>query len=267
MAKLKKEWIESGAVGTDAFKAENNSYLKARNNADNADIDVIKVNASDEIEFASIPKVGANNLLDASQKGVASGVASLDGSGLVPSSQLPSYIDDVEEYADEASFPVTGETGKIYVALDVNNTFRWSGSAYVEISAGPADTDALAEGSINLYFTDARAKSAAVINSTAGNETDQAASVDSMKSYVASQVTSQTFSTEVLTLNATDISNGYKDLANSPISGSLHVTPVGGLPQVLGVDFNITLGNRLNFTGDLSSELVDGSQLQIHYAY
>lgn len=54
--------------------------------------------------------------------------------GKVPSSQLPSYVDDVAEYANLAGFPVTGETGKIYLALDTEFTYRWSGSAYVKIS-------------------------------------------------------------------------------------------------------------------------------------
>lgn len=53
--------------------------------------------------------------------------------GKVPASQLPSYVDDVLEFVDLASFPVTGETGKIYLALDTNSTYRWSGSAYVQI--------------------------------------------------------------------------------------------------------------------------------------
>lgn len=67
-------------------------------------------------------------------KGVANGYAPLDGSSKVPAANLPSYVDDVLEYADLASFPVTGETGKIYIALDTNKTYRWSGSIYVEIS-------------------------------------------------------------------------------------------------------------------------------------
>lgn len=95
--------------------------------------------------------------IDSSEKGVANGVATLDAGGLVPSSQLPSFVDDVLEYADQASFPATGETGKIYVALDTNLTYRWSGSVYVEISSGPADTDDVPEGATNLYYTDTRA--------------------------------------------------------------------------------------------------------------
>jgi len=90
----------------------------------------------------------------------ANGLARLDGSGLVPSSLLPSYVDDVLEYANLAGFPATGESGKIYVALDTNKTYRWSGSTYVEISPSPGSTDSVSEGSVNLYYTNARARNA-----------------------------------------------------------------------------------------------------------
>ena len=59
--------------------------------------------------------------------------ADLEG-GKVPSSQLPSYVDDVLEYANLASFPTTGESGKIYISIDTNKNYRWSGTVYVEIS-------------------------------------------------------------------------------------------------------------------------------------
>ena len=66
--------------------------------------------------------------------GAPDGIAPLDGDAKVPSAYLPSYVDDVLEYATKAAFPVTGETGKIYVALDDNLTYRWSGSTYIGIS-------------------------------------------------------------------------------------------------------------------------------------
>lgn len=68
------------------------------------------------------------------EKGAANGVATLGADGKVPSTQLPSYVDDVLEFANKAAFPTTGESGKIYVALDKNLTYRWGGTAYVEIS-------------------------------------------------------------------------------------------------------------------------------------
>lgn len=55
--------------------------------------------------------------------------------GVVPASQLPSYVDDVLEFANFAAFPTTGEPGKIYIALDNNKVYRWSGSAYIEVAA------------------------------------------------------------------------------------------------------------------------------------
>ena len=54
--------------------------------------------------------------------------------GKVPSSQLPSYVDDVIEVADYESLPTTGESGKIYITLDDNHIYRWTGSTYVEIT-------------------------------------------------------------------------------------------------------------------------------------
>ena len=78
-----------------------------------------------------------------------------DGSK-VSATYLPSYVDDVLEYANAAARPATGETGKIYVTLDNNKVFRWSGSAYVEIAASPGSTDSVTEGTTNKYWTNAR---------------------------------------------------------------------------------------------------------------
>lgn len=97
-----------------------------------------------------------------SQKGAADGVATLDSSGKIPGIQLPSFVDDIIEGATLAAFPATGEQGKIYVALNTGRTYRWSGSAYVEIVASPGTTDAIVEGSANLYFTEGRVRSAAL---------------------------------------------------------------------------------------------------------
>jgi hypothetical protein len=58
--------------------------------------------------------------------------------GKVPASELPSYVDDVVEVANFASLPATGETGKIYITLDNNKIYRWSGSVYVEIADSTA---------------------------------------------------------------------------------------------------------------------------------
>lgn len=54
--------------------------------------------------------------------------------GSIPTSLLPSYVDDVIEATSTDGFPLTGEAGKIYVDTTSNKTYRWSGSQYTEIS-------------------------------------------------------------------------------------------------------------------------------------
>lgn len=80
----------------------------------------------------------------------ALGIPELDSTGKIPSSQLPSYVDDVLEYSAKSNFPTTGETGKIYVDTSTNKTYRWSGSAYTEISSSLA----LGETSSTAYYGD-----------------------------------------------------------------------------------------------------------------
>jgi len=96
------------------------------------DVFVVQADGSTEVTKVTYSEILGGAL---TPDDIGVNVASLVG-GLVPTEQLPSYIDDVIEAADFGSLPATGETGKIYVALDTNKTYRWSGSAYVEIGSG-----------------------------------------------------------------------------------------------------------------------------------
>lgn len=136
-----------------------NKFIDADdNNITNIDNDDIKVGAAinaEKIHDGSVTNTEfgyldgtvsniqdqLNDKQETSEKGQPNGYASLDGLGLVPASQLPSYVDDVLEFADLASFPVTGETGKIYIAIDSGNIYRWSGTIYVQISASGANLE------------------------------------------------------------------------------------------------------------------------------
>lgn len=100
-----------------------------------------------------------NSKLNTSLKGSANGLAELDANGKVPSSQLPSFVDDIiEGYLSGGKFykesthttEITGETGKIYIDLATNKTYRWSGSAFVVVS----ETLALGETSSTAYRGD-----------------------------------------------------------------------------------------------------------------
>ena len=110
---------------------------------------------------------GITDALSSSLLGAANGVAGLDATGKVPAAQLPSFVDDVLEFSALASFPATGTTGVIYVDTTTNKVYRWSGTVYIEISAAPGSTDAVPEGSVNKYYTAARAQ--ADVTSVTGN--------------------------------------------------------------------------------------------------
>lgn len=102
--------------------------------------------------------------ISTTERGVSGGIPTLDEFARIPASQLPSYVDDVLEYATTAQFPATGEGGKIYIAINqgtaANPTrqYRWTGSVYAEINPSPGTTDALTEGSTNLYFNESRVR-------------------------------------------------------------------------------------------------------------
>ena len=144
-------FYENGTALSSKYAAKSHSHAISNITSLQATLDS-KVNKSDVIDeyqvgqgtsyegkvssVKGVVNYVADNVL--SQKGKASGFASLGSDGKVPSSQLPSYVDDVLEFTNQAAFPQTGEDGKIYVAEDTNKTYRWSGSAYVEISASLA---------------------------------------------------------------------------------------------------------------------------------
>lgn len=136
--------------------------------------------AWDGAPISTATQAALDDKIDLAEKGAANGVAELDAGGKVPAAQLPAYVDDVQEYADLASFPVTGETGIIYVALDTNKTYRWSGSVYIELVASPGSTDDVPEGSTNLYFTDARARTAVIASTIINGDTTHSPSGDAV---------------------------------------------------------------------------------------
>ncbi|MFS2189803.1 SGNH/GDSL hydrolase family protein [Mucilaginibacter sp. Mucisp84] len=123
-------------------------------------------NTGDHLEAAEVNDMASaiNSKQDAlgftpensANKNVVNGYAGLDSTGKVAAAQLPSYVDDVLEFANFASLPGSGETGKIYITTDTNSEYRWSGSAYIQIVASPGTTDAVPEGTTNKYFTASR---------------------------------------------------------------------------------------------------------------
>ena len=144
--------------------------------------------------------------------------------GTVPAAQLPSYVDDVLEYANLASFPTSGEGNKIYVAVDTKIIYRWSGSTYVEVSPTPAIYNAAVPWTANHTLADGTRY---LINDIV---------------YDGGQIYRAKFDNESLpTSNTTywqDLGNGYRlnidgrDIPNIPYP----VTSVNGLTGAVTID-------------------------------
>lgn len=134
------------------------------------------VTAGDSDAVSSVAVI--NYAIAASTKGQANGVASLGADGLVPSAQLPSYVDDVVElltlaatapasptagdkyyntgdtkiytYSTTWGTGVTPEASKIYIALDTDISYRWGGSVMVKITS--SDVVAITNGEIDTIY-------------------------------------------------------------------------------------------------------------------
>lgn len=173
---------------------------------DKSDVGLTNVdNTSDANKpISTATQTALNSKLDASQVGLPNGAASLDGAGKVPAAQLPSYVDDVVEATDFASLPVTGESSKIYVTLDNNKAYRWSGTVYVEVSPSIGSTWGSITGSL-INQTDLQsalnAKANSVHTHVSSDITDFNESVDDR------------ISTTIVA--GSNISATYDDLANT----------------------------------------------------
>ena len=190
------------AAATAGFQTATDVANAVAPKANTADLKTVAFTGSytDLINTPATPTPASIGAVAVADVGVANGVASLGSDGKVPSAQLPAYVDQIVEVANFAALPVTGTSGVIYITLDTNKEYRWGGTVYVELVSSPGSTDAVPEGSVNLYFTTARATAAAPVQSVAGK-------------------------TGVVTLVAADVSGlatvatsgDYNDLTNKPV--------------------------------------------------
>ncbi len=152
------------------------------------------------------------------EKSTWNGKADLED-GKVPASQLPSFVDDVLEYAEFASLPVTGETGKIYVTIDDGKTFRWSGSAYAEISSSLA----LGETSSTAYRGD-RGKTAYDHSQSPHAPADAQKNSDITKAEIEAKLTGDISSHSHANLPTADEKAALPGTAGTPSGTNKYVT-------------------------------------------
>ena len=221
--------------------------------------------------------------------GVANGIATLDSSGQVPSTQLPSYVDDVLEFLNVAAFPTTGVAGKIYVETTGNTTYRWGGTAYVKITSGEVSSVAGKTGVVTLTKSDvglsnvdntsdatksvasaAKLTTARTINGVSFDGTSNITVADSTKAPLdsANLIGTPTAPTAATTTNTTQLATtAFVQAVNSADTGSAATALALKTARTInGTSFNgsanITTANwgtARNFTIGNTAKSVDGS--------
>ena len=135
-------------------------------------------------------------------------IKTVDGTGsgldadLLDGVSSANFIQTTGTYSPTGTYDITGGTVRVATQTQSDNSTKAASTAYVDsavsaLTTGVSSINSLS-GSVtlytdnisedgsptNLWFTDSRARTATVVNSTSGSETNQAPSVSSIKTYV-----------------------------------------------------------------------------------
>lgn len=148
-------WFETGDFPTEQqFQATWSSFWHKSESIPMAQIESLN-NALNSYVLTSTfnshltdPNAHAGIFIPLLQKAAPNGVATLTAAGKIPESQLPSYVDDVIEgtmsgtqFLDENAQVISPEQGKIYIDVNTNKSYRWSGTVFAEITSGINEAD------------------------------------------------------------------------------------------------------------------------------
>lgn len=187
--------------------------------------------------------------------------ANLSDNGKVPANQLPSYVDDVLEYGTLGTFPVTGETDKIYVAQDTNLTYRWSGTRYVEIS----QSIALGETSTTAYpGNKGKANEEAILNEISRAQRKEQSIQDSIDEEIVRAKRVETNIQDSHNSHVTDYNNPHKVTKAQVGLGNVDNTsdvnkPISDAQQR---EFNRINQSLSNNTDNVNSALLDVANIK-----
>lgn len=261
-------------------KADKATTLAGYNIEDAYTKSEVDTKLSKKVDFDSLQKL----YVAKTEKGTAGGVATLDSSGLVPSSQLPSYVDDVVEgyyidskfYKDEAKATlIIGESDKIYVDMETNHSYRYapSSTSYVRIDDAVSTAEqAMKDASGNIITdtyetkTDAQTalnKKADKATTLSGYNIDDAytkSEIDNKMSSINSIIkpaTKTSLGTVIIGDNLTVDTNGRVSAKNSYVLPVATASVLGGVKQ--GTDITIDKDgvlsvNYTDFTANCTEE-------------
>lgn len=218
--------------------------------------------------------------------GVADGIAELDSTGKVPSAQLPSYVDDVIEgyyntvdgkFYEESTYTteIPGESGKIYVDLTTNKTYRWGGSAFAEISEslalGTTSTTAFRGDHGEVAYQHALSPHAKIVNVESGRYESASTPFElgglkaGLYLFECNGGVNPTvyFTYGGSTAESMEVSPGFNTLY-IPADIPLYADNTYGVEDVLGVFYGIVLDETNKTMGCVDSQLLFDDHMSAH---
>lgn len=286
------EWLRARSVNQDKMFFDNDVYAVGRNNADTADLDVMKIDTDDHLEFGILPVW--KGLLDAAtpndalvtKRYVLNVLAGLRDpkdavrvatTGNIDLASMPVSVDGVALNAEER-FLVKNQTNAEENGI---YTYPVAGAGNAAVRATDADEDAEVTQGMSTIVIEGLVNAGRQYALSTPDPIDVGVTpltfirVPNPSDMVIQQH-------EILDLTAADLDvNGYKDLSVQALHPAIHLVPRGGPKQVAGAGEDFQVSNvggvtRLTFglsgtPGTLGEKLrqiltkYGSSQLIVHY--
>lgn len=275
---IKKQFIEDNAVGSAQARLENNLSLRARNAADSADLNLLKANASDQGElgvktiYPQTPTL-ANELVNKSyvdnafaQIQDAKDAVDAASTGNIDLSAPGATIDGVTMAAGDR-FLAKDQTDPVE-----NGIYVWNGDAVPATRAddfnGVAPAGLVSKGAFTWAVGGTQNARTGWILTTANPITIDTTALTFAETPIPGQMVLTGLDT--ITLDATDLSNGYVDLSENANPDSVDFKVEGAGDLISGVDYTLSVEGgvtRVTFDAGLLALLEEGQLVQGQYLY
>lgn len=283
MSQLVTKFITANAVDDTKARLQNAAYLRARNAANSADVNVIRLNSSNVIEFPSVPQIASGTpsaaadianvsyvstqiaalpfkspcrVAATANTSVSSAAATIDSVSLTSGDRL--LLTGQTAGAENGIWVFSAAASPLTRATDAASGTQVFPGMAVEVYAGTVNADTLWEISSDAAIT---------VGTTSITFTKQAPSTTVVP----------VWNKQTITLISGDITNQYIDLAQSIKASSLDFAVKGGGQQYEGVDYSVSLTGgsggvtRVSFLNDLATggnaALVATDVLYVQYQY
>lgn len=274
MAQLQGKWVEDNAIDGSKIKLKNNEALKARNQADSADIEIVKVNATDGVEFVNQPKYAGAPVAN---EDLANKAYILD---VLAGLRDPKDAVQVASTAnvDIATGGLINVDGVVVVAgsrvLLKNQTDDTENGIYVAAAGAWArSTDADSDAEVTQGMSCMVSEGLTNVRKIYVLTTADPITVGTSSLIFAQAPNPANFlvpEDAQITVDATIDGNGYFDLPHLAEPKSVSINVLGGIEQQYNSDFTVTTAgsvSRITFAGDLASFIAISDVLLVKYSY